>query len=195
MESCTEIYLSHRSAVRLLEYSRLYPGTGALRNERGAGDSIEYYRSERIVGAIAAATEKGQIAQGSIISSKEEYYVHRQEQYHSRHVQAAIHYLQERYRQPISVQIVSDSVGISPTYLSTIFKEQTGVRLLALPSESATQKRPRPSGVNGYAGPRHCPTQRFRKQAVHQPGIQERIRQYSGRVSGEAFQRHDDDGD
>ena len=180
VESCTEIYLSHRSAVRLLEYSRLYPGTGALRNERGAGDSIEYYRSERIVGAIAAATEKGQIAQGSIISRKEEYYVHRQEQYHSRHVQAAIHYLQERYRQPISVQIVSDSVGISPTYLSTIFKEQTGVSfshyLLSLRLKSARgllESTGMPVHViaqrSGFAN-KQCINRAFKKEYGSTPG-------------------------
>jgi two-component system, response regulator YesN len=192
--NCAEMYISHRSALQLLDYSRFYPGTCVLHTDSEmGGDELAYYRAEKTVAAIASNLEKGQIAQAkdpishlfaetteplsheyrqakitqianlllnhvvtnldpgfffgnrenpwqlfagmhsaedlfawldSLLARMDEYYLHRQQQYHTRHVQSAIQYLEERHHEPISVQIVADSVGVSPTYLSTIFKKE-----------------------------------------------------------------------
>jgi two-component system, response regulator YesN len=63
----------------------------------------------------------------SVVSRVEEYYDQKQKQHRSRHVAAAVRYLNERYCEAISVQLVADSIGIAPTYLSTIFKQEVGV--------------------------------------------------------------------
>ena len=57
----------------------------------------------------------------------EDYYARTQAEYHSRHVQAAISYLEEHYRESTSVQMVADAINITPTYLSTVFKKEAGV--------------------------------------------------------------------
>jgi two-component system, response regulator YesN len=63
----------------------------------------------------------------SVVNKLEKYYHHKQQQHRSRHVEAAVRYLNERYSEPVSVQLVADSIGIAPTYLSTIFKQEIGI--------------------------------------------------------------------
>ena len=52
-----------------------------------------------------------------------------QERRASRIVRNAQHILQERISEPINVQLLAQCIHISPNYLSTLFRSETGVRL------------------------------------------------------------------
>ena len=55
------------------------------------------------------------------------YYRKKKEQMDSRPVLLAKNWIEAHTEQPCTLQEVSDHVRISPTYLSTVFKEETGV--------------------------------------------------------------------
>lgn len=42
-------------------------------------------------------------------------------------VQQAIHYLSAQYAEPITIELMADTLGYNRAYLSTLFKQQTGV--------------------------------------------------------------------
>lgn len=50
-----------------------------------------------------------------------------EESSYSVHVRNAIRFASEQYRQPISLEVAAELAGISPSYLSRIFREETGV--------------------------------------------------------------------
>ena len=47
----------------------------------------------------------------------------------SRKIRSAMEFIREHYSESISVVIIADAVGVTPTYLSTLFKKETGKAL------------------------------------------------------------------